>query len=183
MVRPVLSVILAVKFSMCPMPPMMVRYFHFEGEKSAALDETRNVLESLGYDMDVFAPESNFLVTKPSQLKRDIRRYDYALAVYVSDMIQIHIIAEKYVFKRGSESSLGGGKGITEKQTSDRLPYEIQQKVFWPVISGLKEKGIREDIDKFEETWVWNADAKKSVWRHDLSTANSRPNFNQLIVS
>jgi hypothetical protein len=165
------------------MPPMMVRFFHFDGEKRFALDETRNVLESLGYDVDVFAPESDFLVTKVTQLKRDIRRYDYALAVYVSDMIQIHIIAEKYVFKRASESSLGGGEGITEKQTSDRLPYEIQQKVFLPIIQGLKAKGIHQDIEKFEETWVSREAEKKSIWRHDLSTANSRPDFKQLIVS
>lgn len=167
---------------MCPMPPMMVRYFHFEGEKKTALEETKDVLESLGYDVDVFAPESDFLVTKASQLKRDIRRFDYSLAVYITDMIQIHIIAEKYVFKRGSESSLGGGKEITEKQASDRLPYEIQQKVFWPIINGLKAKGIKEDVEKFKETWVWNNEAKKSVWRHDLSTANSRPYNYQIIV-
>ena len=168
---------------MCPMPPMMVRHFQFAGEKRIVLDETKDVLESLGYDVDVYAPESNFLVTKASQLKRDIRRYDYALAVYITDMVQIHIIAEKYVFKRASEASLGGGKGITEKQTSDRLPYEIQQKVFWPIIQALKAKGINQDTEKFEETWVSLKHEKKSVWRHDLSTANSRPDFKQLIVS
>ncbi len=167
---------------MCPMPPMMVRYFHFEGEKRIALEKTRDVLESLGYNVDVFAPESDFMVTKASRLKRDLRRYDYALAVYITDMIQIHIIAEKYVFKRGSEASFGGGEVLTEKQTSDRLPYEIQQKVFWPIINALKAKGIKEDTEKFEETWVLERNVKKSVWRHDLSTANSRPYNYQIIV-
>jgi hypothetical protein len=168
---------------MCPTPPMMVRYFNFDGEKSPALKETKQILESLGYSVDVFAPESNFLVTKATQLKRDIRRYDYSLAVYITDMIQIHIIAEKYVFKRSSESSLGGGEDITEKQISDRLPYEIQQKVFGPIIKALDAKGFKEDTEKFKETWVLHKTVKKSIWRHDLSIANSRLDLKPLIIS
>lgn len=177
LIRPLLLTTLAVKFSMCPMPPMMVRYFSFEKNKVEALQETKEILESLNYNIDVFAPESYFLVTQTTQLRKDIRRYEYALAVYITDQIQVHIVAERLVYKRGSEASLGGGKELIERQPSDRLPYQVQQKIFWPIIEALGKSGYPEDSERFRETWGDVLVPKISVWKHGAYAPNSTSIF------
>lgn len=177
LIRPLLLTTLAVKFSMCPLPPMMVRYFSFDKDRTEALKETRDILKSLDYTIDIYAPESHFLVTGTTHLRRDIRRYEYALAIYVTDQIQVHIIAEKLVYKRGSEASFGGGKDLIERQPSDRLPYEVQQKIYWPIIQALKKQGFPEDQERFKETWAEASNSKISVWKHEPYTPNSTSIF------
>ena len=80
----------------------------------------------------------------PITNKKDLRRYDYSLAVYVEDQVNVFIIAQKHVFKRGSETSIGGGKSITEVDAVDWLPYTLQQKIFWPLIEEFSKYGLKE---------------------------------------
>ncbi len=146
--------IMAVQFSMCPEPPRMIRYFSYKGSPEEALQTCKQTLEGMGYDIAYYAPESFLLVTTPQPVARDIRRYDYALAVYVEDYIHVHIIAQKYVFKRGSETSIGGKK-LVATETSDRLPYSLQQKIFFPLIAAFKEAGLPETSEPFTPEMGW----------------------------
>jgi hypothetical protein len=132
----------------------MIRYFSYEGSPEEALQTCKQTLEAMGYRIDFYAPESYLLVTTPQPVARDIRRYDYALAVYVEDYIHVHIIAQKYVFKRGSETSIGG-KELVATETSDRLPYSLQQKIFFPLIAAFEEAGIPETSEPMSPKMGW----------------------------
>jgi len=146
--------IMAVQFSMCPEPPRMIRYFTYEGSPEEALKSCKQTLEAMGYSIDFYAPESFLLITTPQPVARDIRRYDYALAVYVEDYIHVHIIARKYIFKRGSETSIGG-KELVATETSDRLPYSLQQKIFFPLIAAFEDAGMPETSEPLAPEVGW----------------------------
>lgn len=142
--RTLLITLLSVQFSFCPTPPRMVRSFRYNMSQIKAMETSKKVLENLGYNIDLYTKESFFITTKSSPIKKDLRRYDYALAVIVQDHVQVFIIAEKYIFKRGSDVSIGGSKEITEVDAVDWLPYSIQQKIFWPLIDEFSKYGLKE---------------------------------------
>ena len=54
-----------------------------------------------------------------------------------------HISAERNIFNRGSESSLGGS-GIIIKQTETYLPLSIQKKIFDPINNKLINHNFRQ---------------------------------------
>ena len=114
----------------------MNRGYDFSINKYEALEICKSILEELEYEIDIYAPESHILTTKPTQLRRVIRKYDYILYLNVIDRINIHISAERNIFNRGSESSLGGS-GIIIKQTETYLPLSIQKKIFDPINNKL----------------------------------------------
>lgn len=142
-IRPLALIILAIRFSTCPQPPRMVRQFQFSGDQHTALVTCKQILEDLDYKIDLYAAETGLIVTTFQPLRRDLRRYNYALAVTVTDRIQLYIIANKSIFKRGSERTLGGG-AMVEQDPSDRLPYSIQRKIFQPVVDELEKNGYSE---------------------------------------
>ncbi len=110
----------------------MVREYQYSIPKADVLDICRKVLVKLDYDIDIYAAESNMLVTKPIKLRRALRRYDYVVYVQVSDRIEIHVAAERSIFKRSSESTVGGS-GFIEKQSEPAMPYNLQKKIFYPI--------------------------------------------------
>ena len=83
------------------------------------------------------------LTTKPTQLRKVLRKYDYIIYVQVSDRINIHISAERSIFNRGSESSIGGSS-MTIKQTETYLPASIQMKIFEPIHKNLMMNDFKE---------------------------------------
>ena len=145
--RPILITLLSIQFSFCPTPPRMARFFYYNSSQIKAMDVSKTVLENLGYNIETFTSESYTITTKISPIKKDLRRFDYSLAVIVEDQVQVYIIAQKHIFKRGSEISLGGGKEISEVDAVDWLPYSLQQKIFWPLIDEFKKHGIKEIRD------------------------------------
>ncbi len=110
----------------------MVREYQYSTSKSDVLDKCRTALTKLDYEIDLYARESDFLVTKPVKLKRALRRYDYVVYIQISDRIEIHIAAERSIFKRSSESTIGGS-GLIEKQPESAMPYSLQKKIFNPI--------------------------------------------------
>lgn len=159
--RTFLLIFLSIQFSFCPTPPRMVRLFNYNSSQTKALEISRKVLENLNYKIELYTKESNLIKTTISPIKKDVRRYDYAIAVLVEDHVQVFIIAQKHVFKRGSESSIGGGKSITETDAVDWLPYSLQQKIFWPLIDEFSKYDFKEiqNISSFtpEQIWLTNA--------------------------
>ena len=107
MIRSFLSIVLAVQFSFCPERPRMIRYFDYEYTQKEALTIARDSLLDLGYKIDLSAPEGYFFLTKPQPVKKDIRQYDYRIAVLVEDRVEIVIVAQRKIFKRDSEASIG----------------------------------------------------------------------------
>lgn len=126
------------------------------------MEISRKVLENLDYNIEFYTKESYLIKTTVAPVKKDLRRYDYAIAVIVEDHVQVYIIAQKQVFKRGSESSIGGGKSITEADAVDWLPYSIQQKIFWPLIEEFSKYGLKEiqNISAFQSEKINNVNAK-----------------------
>ena len=112
------------------------------------MEISRKVLENLGYDIEFYTKESYLIKTTVAPVKKNLRRYDYAIAVIVEDHVQVYIIAQKQIFKRGSETTIGGGKSITEADIVDWLPYSIQQKIFWPLIEEFSKYGLKEIQNK-----------------------------------
>ena len=125
------------------------------------MEISRKVLENLGYDIEFYTKESYLIKTTVAPVKKDLRRYDYAIAVIVEVHVQVYIIAQKQIFKRGSETTIGGGKSITEADIVDWLPYSIQQKIFWPLIEEFSKYGLKEiqNISAFQSEKINNVNA------------------------
>ncbi|MBC8346707.1 MAG: hypothetical protein ISR82_02725 [Candidatus Marinimicrobia bacterium] len=120
----------------------MAREFQYNIPKSDVLDKCRKILVKLDYDIDIYAAESDMLITKPIQLRGALRRYDYVIYVQVSDRINIQVAAERSIFKRGSQSTVGGS-GQIEKQSDPAMPYRLQQKIFNPIYNGMIRNDFR----------------------------------------
>ncbi len=120
----------------CANPPRMNRVYDFSGNKLETLEICKNLLQQLEYEIDIYAPETFMLTTKPTRLRRVLRKYDYIVYIKISDRINIHVAAERNIFNRGSESTLGGSS-IIIKQTETYLPKSIQMKIFDPIHKNL----------------------------------------------
>ena len=135
-IEKIFLLITTVLFVGCANPPRMIRGYDYSINKYETLEICKTILEELEYEIDIYAPESYILTTKPTRLRKVLRKYHYIIYVKVSDRINIHISAERSIFNRGSESSIGGGS-ITIKQTETYLPLSIQKKIFDPINNKL----------------------------------------------
>ena len=146
MIRSLLSVLLAVQFSFCPERPRMIRYFDYEYTQKQAFSIAKNSLLDLGYKIDLSAPEGYFFLTKPQPVEKDIRKYSYRIAVVVEDRVEVVIVAQRQIFKRDSEASIGG-RDLIQTQASDKLPYSLQRSIFYPIIDEFSRNGLVELSD------------------------------------
>ena len=114
----------------------MVNHYSYLIPKDEVLALCKRAILKLDYDIDIYAPESNILITKSRKIRRVLRRYDYVIYIQVGDKVNVHISAERSIFNRGSESTLGGSS-IIIKQTETYLPTSIQMKIFDPIHKNL----------------------------------------------
>lgn len=127
----------------CSNPPRMNKTYDFKKTKLEVLKICKDILQDLDYEIDIYAPESFMLTTKSTRLRRVLRRFDYVIYLEVSDRIEVHISAERSIFNRGSESSVGG-EGIILKQVETYMPYSLQKKIFEPINSKLLENNFEQ---------------------------------------
>ena len=127
----------------CSNPPRMNKAYDFKKTKLEVLKICKDILQDLDYEIDIYAPESFMLTTKSTRLRRVLRRFDYVIYLEVSDRIEVHISAERSIFNRGSESSIGG-EGIILKQVETYMPYSLQKKIFEPINSKLLENNFEQ---------------------------------------
>ena len=120
----------------------MVREYIYEIPKSDVLEHCRDVLVKLDYEIDIYASETDILITKPIKIRRALRRYDYIVFVQVTDRIEIFVAAERSVFKRGSESTVGGSS-LIEKQSEDALPFTLQKRILIPIHRSMIKQKFR----------------------------------------
>ncbi len=135
------GLLILVQLSTCVHPERMIRYYEYHSPPSETFDECKHLLTSLGYTLEIAAKEDGILTTDFRHVSKDIRRYDYAIAILVKDVIEVYIIAKRHIFKRGSETSIGSDF-ITGAQTSDTLPYSIQTEIFHEIELGMLIKGF-----------------------------------------
>ena len=120
----------------------MVREYIYEIPKSDVLEHCRDVLVKLDYEIDIYASETDILTTKPIKIRRTLRRYDYIVFVQVTDRIEIFVAAERSVFKRGSESTVGGSS-LIKKQSEDTLPLSLQKRILLPIHRSMIKQKFR----------------------------------------
>ncbi len=137
------SLILAIQLSSCPESTRMAWEFDYPGTKAATLVACKQILEELGYEIDVYAPESNLIVTTQQPIKYFLQRYDYSLVLGIEDRLKIFVTAQKYVYKRGSQLSLFGSTMI-ENEQEDKLPFKLQNEILNPIRGKLQTQGIIE---------------------------------------
>ena len=135
-IEKIFLLITTVLFVGCANPPRMIRGYDYSINKYETLEICKTILEELEYEIDIYAPESYILTTKPTRLRKVLRKYHYIIYVQISDRINIHISAERSIFNRGSESSIGGSSVII-KQTETYLPLSMQKKIFDPINNKL----------------------------------------------
>ena len=121
----------------------MNKTYDFKKTKLEVLKICKDILQDLDYEIDIYAPESFMLTTKSTRLRRVLRRFDYVIYLEVSDRIEVHISAQRSIFNRGSESSVGG-EGIILKQVETYMPYSLQKKIFEPINSKLLENNFEQ---------------------------------------
>ena len=142
MLKPVFSLFLIFQIIQCTNPPRMVREYIYEIPKSDVLEHCRDLLVKLDYEIDIYASETDILITKPIKIRRTLRRYDYIVFVQVTDRIEIFVAAERSVFKRGSESTVGGSS-LIEKQSEDALPFTLQKRILIPIHRSMIKQKFR----------------------------------------
>ena len=142
MLKPVFSLFLIFQIIQCTNPPRMVREYIYEIPKSDVLEHCRDVLVKLDYEIDIYASETDILITKPLKIRRALRRYDYIVFVQVTDRVEIFVAAERSVFKRGSESTVGGSS-LIEKQSEDALPFTLQKRILIPIHKSMIKQKFR----------------------------------------
>lgn len=120
----------------------MVREYIYEIPKSDVLEHCRDVLVKLDYEIDIYASETDILITKPIKIRRVLSRYDYIVFVQVTDRVEIFVAAERSVFKRGSESTVGGSS-LIEKQSEDALPFTLQKRILIPIHRSMIKQKFR----------------------------------------
>ena len=120
----------------------MVREYIYEIPKSDVLEHCRDLLVKLDYEIDIYASETDILITKPIKIWRALRRYDYIVYVQVTDRIEIYVAAESSIFKRESESTVGGS-GLIAKQSEDALPFSLQKKILIPIHKSMIKQKFR----------------------------------------
>ena len=120
----------------------MVREYIYEIPKSDVLEHCRDVLVKLDYEIDIYASETDILITKPIKIRRVLSRYDYIVFVQVTDRIEIFVAAERSVFKRGAESTVGGSS-LIEKQSEDALPFTLQKRILIPIHRSMIKQKFR----------------------------------------
>ena len=120
----------------------MVREYFYEIPKSDVLEHCRDVLVKLDYEIDIYASETDILITKPLKIRRALRRYDYIVFVQVTDRVEIFVAAERSIFKRGSESTVGGSS-LIEKQSEDALPFTLQKRILIPIHRSMIKQKFR----------------------------------------
>jgi len=140
------ALILAVQFSACPAPTRMAWKYDYPGSKSETLDICKTVLEDLGYSIDIYAPESQFLVTDTRAARYFIRQYQYSVIIGVADQVNIYLTASKDIFKRSSQVSLFGST-MLNSEAEDKLPKFLQDKIIFPINARLKLFAIEESIN------------------------------------
>lgn len=147
MLKPVFSLFLIFQIIQCTNPPRMVREYIYEIPKSDVLEHCRDLLVKLDYEIDIYASETDILITKPIKIRRVLSRYDYIVFVQVTDRIEIYVAAESgweesIFFKPGSESTVGGSS-LNEKQSEDTLPLSLQKKILIPIHRSMIKQKFR----------------------------------------
>ena len=120
----------------------MVREYIYEIPKSDVLEHCRDLLVKLDYEIDIYASETDILITKPIKIRRVLSRYDYIVFVQVTDRIEIFVAAERSVFKGGSESTVSGSS-LNEKQSEDALPFSLQKRILIPIHRSMIKQKFR----------------------------------------
>ena len=121
----------------------MVNHYSYLIPKDEVLALCKRAILKLDYEIDIYAPESNMLITKTRQMRKVLRRYDYVIYIQVGDKVNVHISAERSIFNRGSESSFGGEE-IIIKQPEGLLPYSLQKKIFIPIKKEMRTEKLEQ---------------------------------------
>ena len=124
----------------CSYPPIEKKKLYYSKDKIEAFYQSRDILKKLGYEIDIFSPESFALSTKKTQIKKSLRRYDYIVFIKVNDHIDLHLAVERNIFNRGSESNIGDS-GMIIKQVESYMPIALQNRIFKPLEIEFKKNG------------------------------------------
>ena len=124
----------------CTYPPIEKKKIYYSNDKIEVFYQSRDILKKLGYEIDIFSPESFALSTKKIQIKKTLRKYDYIIFIKVNDHIELHLAVERNIFNRGSESNIGDSDMII-KQVESYMPIALQNKIFKPLEIEFKKNG------------------------------------------
>ena len=124
----------------CSFPPIEKKKLFYSKDKIDVFYQSRDILKNLGYEIDIFSPESFALSTKKTQIKKSLRKYDYIIFIKVNDHIELHLSVERNIFNRGSESNIGDS-GMIIKQVESNMPKTLQNKIFKPLEIEFKKNG------------------------------------------
>ena len=124
----------------CTYPPIEKKKIYYSNDKIEVFYQSRDILKKLGYEIDIFSPESFALSTKKTQIKKSLRKYDYIIFIKVNDHIELHLAVERNIFNRGSESNIGDS-GMIIKQVESYMPIVLQNKIFKPLEIEFKKNG------------------------------------------
>ena len=124
----------------CSYPPIEKKKLYYSKDKIEVFYQSRDILIKLGYEIDIFSPQSFALSTKKTQIKKSLRKYDYIIFIKVNDHIELHLSLEKNIFNRGSESNIGDS-GMIIKQVESYMPIALQNKIFKPLEIEFKKNG------------------------------------------
>ena len=140
------TILLLLAFS-CSFPPIEKKKLYYSKDRIEVFYQSRDILKNIGYEIDIFSPESFALSTKKTQIKKSLRRYDYIIFIKVNDYIELHLAVERNIFNRGSESNIGDS-GMIIKQVESYMPAALQNKIFKPLEVEFIKNGYKLVVSK-----------------------------------
>ena len=113
----------------CTYPPIEKKKLYYSKDKIEVFYQSRDILKKLGYEIDIFSPESFALSTKKTQIKKSLRKYDYIIFIKVNDNIELHLDC-KFLHYRAATNWHSNWKGSND-------PLEKKTKMFNMIIEDV----------------------------------------------
>lgn len=120
----------------------MVRMYNYSIPQNEVLPVCQQALSKLGYEVEIYAPLDNHLVTETRIVKKLLRRIHYVVYVKVEDRIAVYVYAETRTFKRASELGIMAGD-LTQLEASENLVLGFQNEIFDPISVEFEDRGFK----------------------------------------
>ena len=127
------------KISFCPKPPRMVQHFSYEKPRSEAILEMKNFLEDESFPIKQYSPEDGFIFTGYKVFDWGEGKRLLAVTVHIHDKVTITGMGKIEI----PTSGIGDPEDMLRMKSMDKLPYNIQKRIFLPLGDKLDSLGYK----------------------------------------
>ena len=114
-------------------------HFSYQQSQREALVDIRNLLEEQGFSIIKYAPEDGFILTDYKEFNWGTGRRLLAVTVHIHDKVTITGMGKIEI----PTSGIGDPEDMLRMKSMDKLPYNIQKRIFLPLGDKLDSLGYK----------------------------------------